>query len=81
MTAQLKASVLFQILSLAPMGESETRFKKLAADADVDGFWNYYQGCMRAMPDMDARIEKQGKVSFRMLRPAMEAVYRTAPST
>ena len=79
MTNQLKARALFQVLSLAPMNESESRFRELADAGDAAGFWSYYQGCMKNAA-MDERIEKQGLVSFRMLRPVMDAVYEIKSS-
>ena len=76
MTSKLKAKILFQILSLAPMQESEAQFSRLAANGDVEAFWRFYEACLSSKPEMDEQVEKQGKVSFRMLRPAMDAVYR-----
>lgn len=74
MTSRLKAQLLFQILSLAPMKESEPRFRQLRDAGDVEGIWSYYAGCLRT-PSMDEKIEMQGLTSFRMLKPAMEAIY------
>jgi hypothetical protein len=74
MTNALKAGALFKVLTLAPMNESEPTFRRFAEAGDVDGFWAYYQVCLKNVA-MDERIEKQGLVSFRMLRSAMTALY------
>lgn len=71
----ITGAVLFQILSLAPMGESAVTFRRLASDGDVEGFYRYYEACMHKMPHLDAQIEAAGQISFRMLQPAMSAVY------
>jgi hypothetical protein len=76
MTPKLKAAAMFKVLSLAPMGQAEDRFREFAKRGDVEGFWDYYEGCLRNLPTTDERIEKAGKVSFRMMKPALEALYR-----
>ena len=75
MTDRLTTTILFQILRLAPMGASEARFLKLASAGDPEDFYVYYQRCLEDFPDLDDEIEKAGRISFRMLRPAMDAVY------
>jgi hypothetical protein len=74
MTSKDKADVLFTILTLAPMAESRDRFRRLADAGDVAGFWKYYETCLKN-PSRDQQIEQQGLVSFRMLRPALQAIY------
>jgi hypothetical protein len=74
MTEALRASILFKVLTLAPMGESEVRSRKLAAAGDVPSFWRYYERYLRDLSQLDDRIEHEGGTSFRMLRPAMAAV-------
>jgi hypothetical protein len=81
MNDKLTTKVLFQILSLAPMGESAARFKELAEAGNAVAFWKYYESCMHRMPDLDAKIERNGQISFRMLKPAMEAVFTASRST
>jgi hypothetical protein len=78
MTNALKAAAMYRVLSLAPMRDSKARFLQLAQEGKVDAFWKFYEGCMRTQPERDAQIEKAGKVSFRMLKPAIEAIYRAA---
>ena len=75
MKDSLTASVLYRILSLAPMGESAAKFKTLADSGDIEGFYRYYESCMRTMPHLDSDIERAGQISFRLPRPAMDAVY------
>jgi hypothetical protein len=77
-TSRLKARAMFQVLSLAPMERSEPRFRALADAGDIEEFWRYYENCMRTKPELDVQIEERGQPSFRMLRPAMEAIYAVA---
>lgn len=76
MTKALKARVLFNILSCAPMVQSRPDFKKYADAGNVDGLWSYYQNAMKSRPDIKQSVEGSGDISFEMLRPAMEAVHR-----
>jgi hypothetical protein len=75
MNDKLTTQVLFQILSLAPMGDSAARFQALVEAGNPVAFWKYYESCLHRMPELDAKIEKAGQISFRMLKPAMEAVF------
>jgi hypothetical protein len=76
MTKMLQAQVLLAILKNAPMGSAEPRFADYAAAGDVEGFWKYYQNAMAKRSDVRRNVESAGQISFEMLRPAMEPVYR-----
>jgi len=58
------------------MGRSKDQFQAYARAGDVEGLWSYYQNAMARRPDIKRGVESSGEVSFEMLRPAMEAVYR-----
>jgi hypothetical protein len=76
MTKAHKARVLYGILQWAPMVNSRPEFRRYAEAGDLDGLWDYYQNSMRSRPDVKRNVERGGEVSFEMLRPAMEAVYK-----
>ena len=76
MTKAHKARVLYGILEWAPMVHSKPDFKRYADAGNVDGLWTYFQNSLRARTDVRRSVESSGEVSFEMLRPAMEAVYR-----
>lgn len=75
MTRQLKTKVLLSILQLAPMGSSQRTFAAFADRGDLDGFWTHYLHCIAARSDIRANVELAGRISFEMLRPAMDAVF------
>lgn len=76
MTDAYKVKVLYAILRWAPMVESKPDFKGYADAGDLAGFWRYYENSIRARPDVKHSVESSGEVSFEMLRPAMDAVYK-----
>ncbi len=76
MTKAHKARVLYSILEWAPMVHSKPDFKRYADSGNLDGLWTYFQNSLRARTDVKRSVESRGEVSFEMLRPAMEAVYR-----
>lgn len=75
MTKQQACAELFRTLAAAPMDKSRPKFERLARNGDVEGFWNYYIDCLTRLASVDVSIEREGKTSFRMLRPRMEAIY------
>lgn len=76
MTDAYKVKVLYSILRWAPMVESKPNFKQYAETGDLASFWRYYENSIKARQDVRRSVESVGEVSFEMLRPAMEAVYR-----
>ena len=58
------------------MGRSREQFEAYARTGDVEGLWSYYQNAMASRADVKREVEASGEVSFEMLRPSMEAVYR-----
>ena len=76
MTNKTKSKVLLAVLSCAPMGGSKDQFQKYAEAGDVEAIWQYYQRAMAARPDVKRSVESSDEVSFEMLRPAMEAIYK-----
>lgn len=78
MTLELKLKVLVQMLRLTPASKSMLTITEFEDRGDLDGLWDFYQGAMQIQPEMRSQVERGGQVSFEMLRPAMEAVYRLA---
>lgn len=76
MTKAHKVRVLYGILQWAPMVESRPNFRQYAESGDLDAFWAYYQNSLRRRADVKRSVEASGEVSFEMLRPAMEAVFK-----
>lgn len=76
MIKSVKAQVLFAVLQCAPMGRSKDTFANYAKEGDVESLWQYYQNAMASRRDIKRGVETSGEVSFEMLRPAMEAIYR-----
>lgn len=76
MTKAKKTAALFAILDCAPMGQSRVDFKRQAEAGDVDGLWTHYQNSMKKRHDVKKTVEQAGEISFEMLRPAMETIYR-----
>lgn len=76
MTKSHKVRVLYGILQWAPMVNSKPDFKRYAQSGDLDAFWKYYQNSIRARADIKRSVENAGEVSFEMLKPAMEEVYK-----
>jgi len=76
MTKKQKADVLFAILDCAPMGNSRSNFKRYAERGDVSAFWTFYQKSITARHDVKRNVEKAGEISFEMVRPAMETIYK-----
>jgi hypothetical protein len=76
MTKSHKVRVLYGILQWAPMVNSKPDFRNYAEAGNLDAFWTYYQNSIRVRADIKRSVEAAGEVSFEMLRPAMEAVYK-----
>jgi len=76
MTDAYKVKVLYSILRWAPMVESKPDFRRYAEAGDLDSFWRYYKNSIKARQDVRRSVESGGEVSFEMLRPAMDAVFR-----
>jgi hypothetical protein len=76
MTDAYKVKVLYSILRWAPMVESKPDFRRYAESGDLASLWRYYENSIRARKDVRQSVESAGEVSFEMLRPAMEAVYK-----
>jgi hypothetical protein len=81
MTINDKAEALFAILKCAPMGRSLEPFRQYAEAGDVESLWRYYQNAMAKRADIRRGVESAGQVSFEMLQPAMETVYKLPVST
>ena len=47
-----------------------------AERGDVSAFWTFYQKSITARPDVKRSVEKAGDISFEMVRPAMETIYK-----
>ena len=75
-----KVRVLYAILQWAPMVESRPNFRRYAEAANLDAFWEYYQNSLRSRSDIKRSVEAAGEVSFEMLRPTMDAVYKLPTS-
>ena len=77
MTRKQKADVLLTIVECAPISEKTHKvFKGYAADSDADAMWTYFINAINSQPQMKRRVEGSGEVSFEMLQPAMETIYR-----
>ena len=76
MTKAHKVRILYGILQWAPMVESRPNFRQYAEAGNLEAFWEYYQNSIRARTDIKRSVESAGEVSFEMLRPAMEAVFK-----
>jgi hypothetical protein len=76
MDPKLKARILFQVLSLSPATTSMGDFALYARTGDVERFWRYYTNSLAAEQERGRRIEQNDAISFEMLSPAMEAIYR-----
>lgn len=80
MTKAHKVRVLYGILQWAPMTNSRPDFRQYAEAGNLDAFWRYYENSIRARSDVKRSVEESGEVSFEMLRPAMEAVFKLPTS-
>ncbi|MGE0594637.1 MAG: hypothetical protein AB7G23_09065 [Vicinamibacterales bacterium] len=76
MTRAHKVRVLYGILQWAPMVTSKPDFRQYAEAGNLEAFWTYYSNSIRARADIKRSAEGAGEMSFEMLKPAMEAVYK-----
>ena len=58
------------------MVESRPNFRKYAEAGDLDAFWQYYLNSIQSRSDVKRSVEAAGQMSFELLRPAMEAVFK-----
>lgn len=80
MSPYVKAQVMLAILKLAPMGKSLEQFERYAEAGDLDSMWRYFENATQYRSDVGRSVEAVGKISFEVLRPALEAVYRIPES-
>jgi len=74
-----KAQRMYDIISLAPMGEktkSKSKFRAFRDKNDAKGMKDYFDACLKRHPDIGESIEHEGKQpSFEQLKPEVDRIY------
>ena len=74
MTDDNKARIIMALIGVTPARDSKTSFQEMAARNDLNEIRQYFENSLKTQSHRDDEIEKQGKVSFRMIVPIIRIV-------
>ncbi len=76
MTTTHKLRTLIAIVECAPAAHAMTVFESAVRRGDLSAFWDHYQEVLgRSKHEGELKVAPKGEVSFKMIEPAMQAVY------